>query len=295
MDIFKIFRKNDKEEKEKPNSMQIHKKVKIGLALGGGGVRGIGHIGALIAFEELGVHFDYIAGTSAGSIVGALYAFGKTPNEIKELAIGLKKKDIMKGMIPFIKPANSGRIENLLNTIFDDVTVFSEMKIPFKAVCTDLKTGREIDFDYGNVARVVSGSCAVPGVFTPVVYEGMHLVDGGLRNNVPADVVKNMGANVVFAIDVNHLRGTGTSSLSTVSVLSSVIGIIMQSKIDKTMEVADLIFEPALERYSPLKFDDIEDIIQIGYETVMANKDKITKMLGLNPKKIGKYFTKNEN
>jgi NTE family protein len=122
----------------------------------------------------------------------------------------------------------------------------------------------------------------------------MHLVDGGLRNNVPADVVKNMGANVVFAIDVNHLRGTGTSSLSTVSVLSSIIGIIMQSKIDKTMEVADLIFEPALENFSPLKFDDIEEIIQIGYETVMANKDKISKMLGLNPKKIGKYFTKDE-
>ncbi|MBQ8425997.1 MAG: patatin-like phospholipase family protein [Clostridia bacterium] len=292
MDIFKIFKKN---KDEKTNSMQIHKKVKIGLALGGGGVRGVGHIGALMAFEELGIHFDYIAGTSAGSIVGALYAFGKSPKEMKELALTLRKKDITRGMIPFIKPANTARIENILNSVFGDVKVFSELKIPFKAVCTDLKTGKEVDFDYGNVAKVVSASCAVPGVFTPVVYDDMHLVDGGLRNNVPADVVKNMGANVVFAIDVNHLRGTGTKSLSTVSVLSSVIGIIMQSKIDKTMEVADLIFEPALENFSPLKFDDIEEIIQIGYETVMANKDKIAKMLGLNPKRIGKYFTKNEN
>ena len=103
-----------------------------------------------------------------------------------------------------------------------------------------------------------------------------------------------MGANVVFAIDVNHLRGTGTSSLSTVSVLSSTIGIIMQAKIDKTMEYADLIFEPALENFSPLKFDGIESIIQIGYDTVMANRVKIEKILELNPKKIGKYFAKDD-
>ncbi len=281
-----------KKKKSEQNEVQVNKKTKVGLALGGGGARGIGHIGALIAFEELGVKFDYIAGTSAGSIVGALYAFGKSPKEIKDLALGLKKKDIIQGMIPFIRPAKTWKIEELLNGIFGDLTVFSELKIPFKVVCTDLKTGKEIDFDYGNVAKVVSGSCAVPGIFTPVPYEGMNLVDGGLRNNVPADVVKNMGANVVFAIDVNHLRGTGTDSLSTISVLSSTIGIIMQSKIDKTMEVADLIFEPALENFSPLKIEEVDKMIEIGYETVMANKSKIIKMLGINPKKIGKYFTK---
>ena len=165
------------------------------------------------------------------------------------------------------------------------------MKIPLQVVCTDLKTGKEIDFDYGNVAKVLSASCAVPGVFTPVVYEDMHLIDGGLRNNVPADVVKKMGANVVFAIDVNHLRGTGTESLSTINVLSSTIGIMMQSKVDKVMECADLIFEPALEQFSPLKFENVDEMIKIGYNTVMANKDKIQKMLGLNPKKIGKFFT----
>ena len=290
MSILDIFKRNKKTTEK--TEVQINKKIKVGLALGGGGARGFGHIGALMAFEELGVKFDYMAGTSAGSIVGALYAFGKTPLEIKELALSLKKKDLMKGMIPFLKPAKSKRLEDVLNNAFGDLTVFSELKIPFKVVCTDLKTGKEVDFDYGNVAKVVSGSCAVPGIFAPVVYEGMHLVDGGLRNNVPADVVKDMGANVVFAIDVNHLRGTGTESLSTISVLSSTIGIIMQSKIDKTMEVADLIFEPALETFSPLKFEEIDKMIEIGYETVMANKSKIIKMLGLNPKKIGKYFTK---
>lgn len=277
-------------KKKKAEGVQIHKKVKIGLALGGGGTRGIGHIGAIKAFEELGIKFDYVAGTSAGSIIGSLYAFGKSAKEMEDLAKGLKKKDVMRGMIPFIKPANTEKLEEQLNKAFGDLTVFSEMKIPLQVVCTDLKTGKEVDFDYGNVAKVVSASCAVPGIFLPVVYEDMHLVDGGLRNNVPADVVKNMGANVVFAIDINHLRGTGTDSLSTISVLSSTIGIMMQSKIEKVMECADLIFEPALEQFSPLKLENIDEMIKIGYDTVMANKDKIQKILGLNPKKIGKYF-----
>ena len=170
--------------------------------------------------------------------------------------------------------------------------VFSEMKIPLSVVCTDLKTGKEVDFDYGNIAKVVSGSCAVPGVFTPVVYEGMHLVDGGLRNNVPVDVVKNMGANVVFAVDVNHLRGTGTDSLSTTSVLAKSIGIMMQSKVDKSLELADLIFKPSLEQFSPLKFDGVAEMIEIGYNTVIKNKDKIFKILSMNPSKIGKVFKK---
>ena len=287
--MFGFFKKN------KDTQVEIYRKTKLGLALGGGGFRGIGHVGALKAFEELDIKFDYVAGTSVGSIVASMYALGKSAEEMIEIVKNIKRKDIIKGMIPFLKPAKSERLEEFLNKIYGDVMVFSEMKTPLSIVCTDLKTGKEVDFDYGNVAKVVSGSCAVPGVFTPVVYEGKHLIDGGLRNNVPVDVVKKMGANVVFAIDVNHLRGTGTESLSTISVLSSTIGIMMQSKIDETLQMADLIFEPSLETFSPLKLDGIDEMIQIGYDTVMANKDKIIKMLKLNPKKIGKYFSKDES
>lgn len=286
--MFGFFKK-----KKEDSKIEISRKTKLGLALGGGGFRGIGHIGALKAFEELGIKFDYVAGTSVGSIVGSLYAIGKSADEMIEMVKNLKKKEVTKGSIPFIKPAKSERLEDVLNRMYGDILVFSELKTPLSVVCTDLKTGKEVDFDYGNVAKVVSGSCAVPGIFTPVVHENMHLIDGGLRNNVPVDVVKKMGANVVFAIDVNHLRGTGTGSLSTLSVLTSTIGIMMQSKIDKTLEMADLIFEPSLETFSPLKLDDIDEMVQIGYDTVMANRDKIEKMLKLNPKKIGKYFTKN--
>ena len=284
--MFGFFKKKVEEDK-----VQVNKKIKLGLVLGGGGCRGVGHIGALKAFEELGVSFDYVAGTSAGSIVGALYAYGKTPAEMEELIKTLKKRDIVGGVIPFVKPAKTEKLENLLNEIFGDITVFSEMKKPLTVVCTDIKTGKEVDFNYGNVAKVVSASCAVPGFFTPVVYEDMHLVDGGVRNNVPVDVVKKMGANVVFAIDVNHLRGTGTDSLSSMSFMSASIGVMMQAKVDSNLAVADLIFKPSLETFSPTKLEGVEEMIKIGYDTVMANKNKIIKMLGLKPNKIDKYFT----
>lgn len=282
-------------KKKKENEFKQDKKIKLGLVLGGGGCRGFGHIGVIKAFDELGIKFDYIAGTSAGSIIGALYAYGKTGKEMQEIAMTLKKKDLMGSSIPFIKPIKTEKLENMLNDIFGDITVFSELKKPLTVVCTNLKTGKEIDFDYGNVAKVVSASCAVPGVFTPVVYEDMHLIDGGVRNNVPVDVAKKMGANVVFAVDVNHLRGTGTMSLSTASVLSQSIGIMMQSKVDKTLEQADLIFKPSLEQFSPLKLEGVEEMIEIGYNTVMKNKDKVLKILSLCPKKIGKVFTKYES
>jgi predicted acylesterase/phospholipase RssA len=197
MNIFNWFRRKNKDT----DKVVINKKVNLGIALGGGGCRGIGHIGVLKAFEELGVKFDYIAGTSAGSIIASLYALGKTPAEMETIIKGIKKSDVTKGSIAFIKPAKTEKLENLMNKIYGDLKVFSELSVPLSVVCTDLKTGKEVDFNYGNVAKVVSASCAVPGVFTPVVHEDMHLVDGGLRNNVPVDVVKNMGANVVFAVD----------------------------------------------------------------------------------------------
>ena len=286
--MFKIF------SKKKSNELRQDRRIKLGLALGGGGCRGIGHIGVIKAFDELGIDFDYVAGTSAGSIIGALYAYGMTGKQMEELVMGLKKKDIKGGGIPFVRPLKTEKLENLLNEIFGDLTVFSELKKPLTVVCTDLKTGKEIDFNYGNVAKVVSASCAVPGVFTPVVYEDMHLIDGGVRNNVPVDVVKKMGANVVFAVDVNHLRGSGTLSLSVAGVISQTIGIMMQSKVDKTLEQADLIFKPSLEEFSPLKFEGVSEMIEIGYNTVIKNKEKIFKILSISPNKIGKVFKKYE-
>lgn len=261
------------------------KKIKIGLALGGGGARGIGHIGVLKAFEELGIKIDYIAGTSAGSLVGALYAGGYDAKQLENIAKNIKEKDIRTSRF-FWRPSSSESIENLIKKCFnkDDVT-FADLSIPMSVVSVDLVSGKEIDFMAGDLAKAVAGSCSVPGIFKPVIYGDYHLVDGGLCNNVPANIVHNMGADVVIAVDVNSTRGQGTSSLKIGQLLSSTIGVLMQRTVEAKLEYADLVLTPNLAAFSSSKLDGVEEMIAEGYNSVMAQKDLICRLTKKKQKK----------
>jgi len=268
--------------KRKTNEIK-HKKVKLGLAFGGGALRGIGYIGIIRAFEELGIVPDFVAGTSVGSIFGALYTFGMSSDQMLEELKKLKVKDIKDSKLIW-KPSNAENIEELLIKAFGKDLMFSELKAPLSIVAVDIRRGEEVDINSGSVAKASSGSCAVPGVFSPVVYGDMHLVDGGLQNNVPADVVRDMGANVVIAIDVNRTRGQGTDSLKIMDVLKASLGIIMQANVDQKLYDADLVIMPDLERFSSSKLGEIEPMIQAGYDAVMAVKSQILKLIGSKPR-----------
>lgn len=255
-----------------------HKKIKLGLALGGGGARGVAHIGVLKAFEELGLSFDMVAGTSAGSIVGALYSAGLTSLQIRDLAMSLRTKDIKTSKI-FFKPSKASSIADILKNVLGGDVQFEDLKKPFCAVAVDLKRGEEKDIKTGSVAPAVAGSCAVPGVFLPVAYNDMHLVDGGLKNNVPADVVRKMGADVVIAVDVNHKRGLGTDSTKLFSVLGSTIGVLMRDVVKEKLQFADLVLEPDVTQFSSAKLQNIDEMIEIGYKAVMDNIDQIAPLV----------------
>ena len=161
--------------------------------------------------------------------------------------------------------------------------MFSELKIPLTIIATDIRRGTEVEITGGSVAKASSGSCAVPGIFKPVMYEDMHLVDGGLKNNVPADVVRNMGANVVFAIDVNRGRGHGIESMKTLDVLRASLGMVMQANVQKRLEFADVVIMPNLEKFSSSKLGDIDAMVQAGYDAVMEQKDIIIRYLTERP------------
>lgn len=267
------------------NGKVIKKKgLKIGIAFGGGGARGIGHIGVLKALEELGIQADYVAGTSAGSMVGALYCAGYNYKQILDALKKLRAKDIKDSRLLW-KPSNSENIETTLKNIFQKDIVFSELKIPLAIVAVDIKTGREVDITSGSVSRASSGSCAVPGVFSPVVYNNMHLVDGGLHNNVPADVVRHMGADIVIAIDVNSGRGHGTDSLKLLDVLKSSLGIMMQANVVKKLEYADVVIKPSLGKYSSSKLDGIDEMVLEGYNATMAHKNELIRLSTSKPKR----------
>lgn len=286
-----------KKKKQSGEKILRNKKVKLGLALGGGGVRGIGHIGAIKALEELGLSFDFVAGTSAGSIVGALLAFGLSSKEMEEIVFSIKTSDIKKRNW-FFMPSSTENIEQTMKQIFKKDLVFSELNIPFTAVAVNIKNGKEVRISSGSVAKACCASSAVPGVFKPVVYQQMHLVDGGLANNVPADVVREMGANVVIAIDVNPNRGRGTDSLKLFSIVSSTVGVMMQQNVESKLKFADLVIIPALGEFSSSKLGDTKAMIERGYNAVMEKKEEIIALVSNKPKikdKIVWHINTNKN
>ncbi len=184
---------------------KLKRPKRIGLALGSGSARGWAHIGVIEALSEAGIQIDYVAGTSVGAVVGAVYASGKI-SSFEDIVLRFDWKKIV-SFLDIIFP-RSGLIDG--NRIADFVRTYVEEKniedipLPFRAVSADLATGKEVVFQEGDIIEAVRASISIPGIFTPVRKDGMILVDGGLVNPVPVSVVREMGADYVIAVDLNH-------------------------------------------------------------------------------------------
>ena len=181
------------------------KSGRIGLALGGGSARGWAHIGVIKALTEAGIHIDYVAGTSIGAVVGSVYASGRIAT-LEDVALQLDWKKVV-NLLDIVFP-KSGIIDGNKITEFIREQVktktIEELPLPFAAVSTDLATGREVVIREGDIIEAVRASVSVPGVFTPISRAGLFLLDGGLVNPVPVSVVREMGADFVIAVDLNH-------------------------------------------------------------------------------------------
>ncbi len=284
MGFLNIFKK-----KKKDNIvLKKHDKVKLGLALGGGATRGYGHIGALKAFEEYGIEFDFVAGTSAGSLVGALYSAGLSSSEIEGFGMDLTVKDIRTSKIAFV-PSKTKGIQAVVKNAVGDINV-EELKKPFCAVAVDLKTGNEILITKGNLAKAVAGSCAVPGVFAPVEFEGMNLADGGLQNNIPSDVPRIFDCDYVIAVDVNSSRGSGTNSTGLIDTLLTSLSILMKSSSLKGYMNADIIIKPDLKKYKSTKVEGKEEMIEEGYLATIEKMPEILNLISKKPDKKKKIY-----
>ena len=183
--------------------------VKVALVLGGGGTKGLAHLGVLYELEQIGIHPDLIVGCSSGAIIGALYADHPHVKRLAPLLVGLKKSDLIDfsflaskfGLVKGISLRNF--LQNQLKS-----RTFQELKIPLVVVATDLNTGELIELGGGQIIPALVASSAVPGVFKPVNYLGRYLVDGGVANPIPVDVAKKFHPKVIIAVDV----GEGLSS-----------------------------------------------------------------------------------
>lgn len=255
---------------------KLKKYKKIGLAFGGGGARGFSLIGVIRAFEEEGLHFDHIAGTSVGSIMGAALANGMTSDEIEKICLGIKEKDIRTSKIPFV-PSSTEGLEKLVIKHIGDINI-EDLKTPFCAVAVDMVSGNEVDITKGRLCKAIAGSCAVPTVFSPVEFEDMLLFDGGLQNTVPADVLRILGCDAVVAIDINSTRGNGTDSKKYIDLLMASVGIMMKSNAIKGYLNADIIVKPDLKRFSAKKVDGMQEMIEEGYLATKAMMPKIKEL-----------------
>lgn len=290
--MFNFFKKNSRNSNPKkyPN-------LKIGLALGGGATRGLTHIGVLKAFEEQGLKFDFVAGTSVGSLMGAFYCAGKSVKEMIEIAKNIKEKDIKPSKLVFV-PSKTTGIENIITENLGDINI-EDLEIPFSPVVVDIKSTQEVALRKGNLAKAVAGSCAIPGVFVPVEFENYILADGGLQNAIPADVPKHFGCDYVIAVDVNHERTYGTDSTKLIDVLLASIRILMKSTPLKGYMYSDVILTPNTKKFKATKLDDIDEMIQEGYRVAKASMNEILEVFARKPIKKRKRLCKtpilNEN
>lgn len=254
------------------------KPKRVALVLGGGATRGLAHIGVIKAFEENNISFDYVAGTSVGSLVGAFYSAGLTSDEMIKIAKNLKVKDIKSGIIPLV-PSKTDGIKNLIINNLGDIDI-SQLKRHFCAVAVDVHSGNEIDFTSGNLANIVAGSCSVPGVFQPVKYGEYLLHDGGLANNIPSNVPKIVfDCDKVIAVDVNSTRGQGTESDKFFDTLLASMRIMMKSNSLKGYLNGDIVIQPDLKRFKSTKLDYVDEMIMEGYNAAIYQMDSIKNLI----------------
>ena len=255
--------------------LQAKEKLKIGLALAGGGTKGFAHIGAIKAFEEIGLTFNFIAGTSVGSMIGAVLAAGFKADEIFKIAGGLKEKDITLHPIPFLNMTTKG-VENIITSTLGEEATIEDLNIPFAAVTTCLNDGEEVVFRKGRLVKAVSASCAVPGVFKPVSINGKNYVDGGVVNNLPINVVAEEDCDVIIAVDIMK-RDVGTDSTNVFEVLSATINILM-TRIRKGDD-ADILIEPNLTKFKEYKLKGNKEMYDEGYNEAKKSLRKIIDVI----------------
>ena len=239
----------------------------IGLALSGGAARGMAHVGVLRALLENDIPIDFIAGTSAGSIVGGAFAAGMPVEEIAQLSRDLRWRDIGRVTVSRLGIQSNERLEQFLRARLPKIR-FEEMQVPFAAVATDLKSGAAVVLkDEGDVPFAIRASCAIPGWYVPVLdNEGRQLVDGGLVAVVPSSVTRSLGADLVIAVDVNAEGATffGASN-SLIGVLLQSMLVVQRTASHYQIESADLVIRP---RVGHIRWDEMgraEELIEAGY------------------------------
>jgi NTE family protein len=294
---------------------------KLGLVLEGGGALGLAHIGVLQWMEEHRIPVSYVAGTSMGGLVGGIYATGRSPAEVREITNGINWDDVLRGQTPFQDLSfrrkqdahevpnslefglrkglqfpggfNSGQqVSLILDKValpYSELTSFNDLPIPFACVATDLVSGKPHVFRSGPLSLALRSTMSLPGIFTPV-RTGDHIyADGGLLNNIPIDVAKEMGADITIGIHLETEPLSPTAPLSSFAVLGESISVMIASNELRSMEQADVLVSVPLQKYNALDYGAADAIIKAGYDAAAA-KAKVLSAFSVSEAEWQQYL-----
>jgi NTE family protein len=255
-----------------PLPAPVPRKVKIGLALGGGAARGFAHIGVIKALEAQGIVPDIVVGTSAGSVVGSLYASGYTGFALQKIALEMDEATISDWALPLFSKSpgvlKGEALQNYVNKAVHGLPI-EKLKIPFGAVATDLQNGQPILFRRGNTGMAVRASSAVPSVFQPVSIGGHTYVDGGLVAPVPVRFAREMGAEFIIAVNISS-QAEGQATASSLDVLMQTANIMGQRLNHFELKDADIVITPALGKMGSSDFNGRNLAILAGEQAASA-------------------------
>ncbi len=290
------------------------RRPKIGLVLSGGGARGMTHVGVLKVMKQLNVEVDFIAATSMGAIVGGLYASGMSPDEMEKQIEGINWTTMLSdsparndvsfrrkefeaqfplgleigfrdGEFRTLKGALSGsNLELFLHELtrnVDRIDNFDKLPIPFRAIATDMVNGEQITFSSGRLYQAMRASMSVPGMFSPVELEGRILGDGGLVNNLPVDVVRAMGAEVVIAVNIGTPLASRSQLSSIVGYASQMLNILTEQNVRAqlgTLGPKDVLISPDLGDLTFIDFGKAPEFIDLGVKAAEAVRDKLARL-----------------
>jgi NTE family protein len=301
-------------------------RLRIGIALEGGGALGLAHIGVLQWFEEHHIPIDYIAGTSMGGLIGGFYATGQTATELHTLIQRIDWNQVLSGQTPYEDLSyrrkedqraypnslvlglrngltlpgglNAGHqisllIDRIALPYYGDKS-FNDLPTPFRCVATDLVTGKQVVFSAGPLGEALRASMAIPAVFTPVYRNNQVLVDGGLVNNLPSDVVKQMGADIVIAIHLDNQAVAAKDIQSLVNVLQQSMRVVIAESEVRGMARADAVVSVPLGEFGPSEYEKHDAIIRKGYQAA-AERSRLLEKFKLDDAQWQQYMRERES
>lgn len=240
----------------------------VALVLGSGGARGYAHIGVIQVLEKQGIHPDFIVGTSAGSIVGSLYASGMSASKLRKVALDLKVADVREFKIGLKGFFDGGKVENYVNQQVKQQPL-DKLKIPMYIVATELKSGKKTIFNYGNTGQAVRASVSIPSMFVPTVIDGNEYVDGGLVSPVPVNIARDLGADIIIAVNI-LAQPAYTETSNIWGLFNQNINIMQNRLAEEEMKNADIVIQPDLREKAHI-FDvkGRQDTIQAGIDATL--------------------------